>query len=111
MGSPKTVVTFAGAGHQISHFSSLVGLVGRSLATKIGGISAQLFQRSVQSPEGTSKAGSLYLERKTRRSCPSPATKFALLVLSRFFPWLSALAIVKPDTFVRGQVCWSIRVP
>ena len=43
----------------------------------------------------------LYLERKTRRRRPSPATKFALVVLSRFFPWASALAIVKPDTFVR----------
>ena len=28
----------------------------------------------------------LYLERKTRRSRPSPATKFALVMLSRFFP-------------------------
>jgi putative transposase len=43
----------------------------------------------------------LYLERKTRRCRPSPATKFALAVLSRFFPWASALAIVKPDTFIR----------
>jgi putative transposase len=43
----------------------------------------------------------LYLERKTRRSRPSSATKFALVMLSRFFPWVSALAIVKPDTFVR----------
>ena len=38
----------------------------------------------------------LYLERKTRRR-PSPAT----VILSRFFPWASALAIVKPGTFVR----------
>jgi len=43
----------------------------------------------------------LYLERKARRRRPSPATKFALVILSRFFPWESALAIVKPDTFVR----------
>jgi putative transposase len=43
----------------------------------------------------------LYLERKTRRRRPSPATKFALVGLSRFFPWASALAIVKRDTFVR----------
>ena len=43
----------------------------------------------------------LYLERKTRRRRPSPGTKFALVILSRFFPWVSALAIVKPDTFVR----------
>src|SRR6266542_1461800 len=43
----------------------------------------------------------LYRERKTRRSRPTPAIKFALVALSRFFPWASALAIVKPDTFVR----------
>ena len=43
----------------------------------------------------------LYLERKTRRRRPTPTTKFALLILSRFFSWASALAIVKPDTFVR----------
>jgi hypothetical protein len=42
----------------------------------------------------------LFLERKTGRR-PSPATKFALVILSRFFPWASALAIVKPDTLVR----------
>ena len=43
----------------------------------------------------------LYLERKTRRCRPTPATKFALVLLSRFFPWASALAIVKPNTLVR----------
>jgi hypothetical protein len=43
----------------------------------------------------------LYLERKTCRRRPTPATKFALVILSRFFPWSGALAIVKPDTFVR----------
>jgi putative transposase len=43
----------------------------------------------------------LYQERKTRRRHPTPATKFALVMLSRFFPWANALAIVKPDPFVR----------
>ena len=43
----------------------------------------------------------LYLERKTRRRRPTPATKLALVILSRFFPWSGALAIVKPDSFVR----------
>jgi hypothetical protein len=28
----------------------------------------------------------LYVERKTRRCRPTPATKFALVMLSRFFP-------------------------
>ena len=41
----------------------------------------------------------LYHERKARRRRPTPATKFALVILSRFFPWANALAIVKPDTF------------
>jgi hypothetical protein len=43
----------------------------------------------------------LFLERKTLRRRPSPATKFAWVILSQFFPWASALAIVKPDTLVR----------
>jgi len=43
----------------------------------------------------------LYQERKTRRSRPTPATKLALVALSRCFPWASALAIVKRDTFTR----------
>ena len=58
----------------------------------------------------------LYRERKTRRSRPTPAAKFALVALSRFFPWASALAIVKPDTFVRWHRagfrlfwCWKSR--
>jgi len=29
----------------------------------------------------------LYLERQTRRRRPSPVTKFAMVILSRFFPW------------------------
>ena len=43
----------------------------------------------------------LYQERKTRRRRPTPATKVALVVLSRFFPWMHALSVVKPGTFVR----------
>jgi len=43
----------------------------------------------------------LYQERKTHRRRPTPAAKLALVVLSRFFPWATALAIVKPSTFVR----------
>jgi putative transposase len=45
----------------------------------------------------------LYLERKTRRHRPTPVAKFAMVILSRFFPWASALAIVKPDTFVTPE--------
>jgi putative transposase len=33
----------------------------------------------------------LYQERKIRRSRPNSAAKFALVILSRFFPWASAL--------------------
>jgi putative transposase len=43
----------------------------------------------------------LYLERKVRRRRPQPATKLALVFLSRLFSWRDALAIVKPDTLVR----------
>jgi len=43
----------------------------------------------------------LYQERKIRRRRPNSAAKFALVILSRFFPWASALSIVKPDTLVR----------
>ena len=45
----------------------------------------------------------LYRERKTRRSRPTPANKFALVALSRFFPWASALAIVKPETVIKWR--------
>jgi putative transposase len=43
----------------------------------------------------------LYQERKSRRRRPTAAAKLALVVLSRFFPWTQALAIVRPSTFVR----------
>ena len=43
----------------------------------------------------------LYQERKARRRRPTPAAKIALVVLSRFFPWAQALAIVRPSTLVR----------
>ena len=43
----------------------------------------------------------LYLERETRQRRPTPATKIALVVLSQFFAWKTALAIVKPDTLIR----------
>ena len=42
-----------------------------------------------------------YQERKARRGRPTPAAKLALVLLSRFFGWEQALAIVKPATFVR----------
>ena len=38
---------------------------------------------------------SLYQERKTRRRRPTPSAKLALVVLSRFFSWAPALAIVQ----------------
>lgn len=42
----------------------------------------------------------LYQERKARRRRPTPAAKLALVVLRQFFPWVHALAIVRPSTFV-----------
>ena len=60
----------------------------------------------------------LYRERKIRRHRPAPADKVALIVLSRFFPWAGALAIVKPSTFIRWHRAgfrlfwrWKSRVP
>src|SRR6185312_143892 len=43
----------------------------------------------------------LYQERKVRRRRPTSAVKLALVTLGRFFPWPDALAIAKPETFVR----------
>src|SRR5262249_28470245 len=43
----------------------------------------------------------LYQERKARRRRSTPAVKFTLVLLSRFFPWERTLAIVKPSTLVR----------
>jgi hypothetical protein len=43
----------------------------------------------------------LYQERKVRRRRPTPAVKLALVTLGRVFPWRGALAIAKPETFVR----------
>jgi hypothetical protein len=43
----------------------------------------------------------LYQERKASRRRPCPATKLALVILSRFFDCFDALAIVKPNTFTR----------
>jgi hypothetical protein len=66
----------------------LIGVLFRSRAAVIA---ENLFLRQL----------ALYQERKTRRSRPTSAAKFALVILGRFLPWASALAIVKPDTFVR----------
>ena len=43
----------------------------------------------------------LYQERKASRRRPCASTKLALVILSRFFDWSDALAIVKPNTFTR----------
>jgi hypothetical protein len=40
----------------------------------------------------------LYQERKTRRR-PTAATKLAVVIVSRFFSWNGALAIVRPSTY------------
>jgi hypothetical protein len=48
----------------------------------------------------------LYQERKVRRRRPTPAVKLALVTLVRFFSWPNALAIAKPETFVRWHRAW-----
>jgi len=43
----------------------------------------------------------LYLERQVKPQRARKATRLALVLLSRLFPWRPALTIVKPETFVR----------
>jgi transposase InsO family protein len=43
----------------------------------------------------------LFKERKVRPRRISRSTRVALLALARFFDWREALAIVKPDTFIK----------
>jgi len=41
----------------------------------------------------------VYQERQTRQRRPTPATKLALVIVSRFFSWNGALAIVRPSIY------------
>ena len=43
----------------------------------------------------------LYLERQVKPQRAGKATRLVLVLLSRLFPWRSALTVVKPETFVR----------
>src|SRR5712692_6013801 len=43
----------------------------------------------------------LYQERRTKPRKPDPATRVALVVLSRWLDWRSMLTMVKPDTVIR----------
>ena len=43
----------------------------------------------------------LYQERRTKPRRPDPATRVALVVLSRSLDWRSMLTVVKPDTVIR----------
>jgi hypothetical protein len=43
----------------------------------------------------------LYQERRTKPRRPDPATRVALVVLSRLLDWRSILTVVKPDTLIR----------
>ena len=43
----------------------------------------------------------LYQERRTKPRRPDPATRVALVVLSRWLDWRSMLTVVKPDTVIR----------
>ena len=82
---PSDSVPHAGTCHRLGPYPCVV------FRSRAAVVAENLFLR---------RQRALYLERNTRRR-PTPATKFALVILSRFFPWASALAIVKPDTFVR----------
>jgi len=43
----------------------------------------------------------LYQERHTRPTRPDPATRVALVLLSRLVDWRSILTVVQPDTLIR----------
>ena len=43
----------------------------------------------------------LYQERRTKPRRPDPATRVALVLLSRWLDWRSMLTVVKPDTLIR----------
>ena len=43
----------------------------------------------------------LYRERQTKPGRPDPATRVALVLLSRVLDWRSLLTVVKPDTLIR----------
>ncbi len=44
-----------------------------------------------------------YLERKVKPRRANTATKLTLVWLSNLFVWREALAVVKPDTLIRGH--------
>ena len=43
----------------------------------------------------------LYQERRTKPRRPDPATRIALVLLSRWLDWRSMLTVVQPDTLIR----------
>jgi hypothetical protein len=43
----------------------------------------------------------LYQERRTTPRRPDPATRVALVLLSRWLDWRSMLTVVKPETMIR----------
>src|SRR6202163_3135014 len=43
----------------------------------------------------------LYQERRTKPRRPDPATRVALVLLSRLLDWRAMLTVVKPDTLIR----------
>jgi putative transposase len=43
----------------------------------------------------------LFQERRTKPRRPDPATRVALVLLSRWLDWRSMLTVVKPDTLIR----------
>lgn len=43
----------------------------------------------------------LYQERRTKPRRPDPATRVALVLLSRWLGWRSLLTVVQPDTLIR----------
>ncbi len=82
---------------------SLCRPVGRLLHDLITLIRLSLTSRAQLAAENLflRKQLALYNERHTKPRRPDPATRVALVLLSRLLDWRSMLTVVKPDTLIR----------
>ncbi len=82
---------------------SLCRPVGRLLHDLITLIRLSLTSRAQLAAENLflRKQLALYKERHTKPRRPDPATRVALVLLSRLLDWRSMLTVVKPDTLIR----------
>lgn len=70
----------------------LLALIRLALTSRAGLAAENLFLR---------KQLAVYQERRTKPRRPDPATRVALVLLSRWLDWRSMLTVVQPDTLIR----------